>query len=119
MLEDTTEKGRQPSAVALGSAQAFDTWWVTVLWKAESSGRSVVGEFVKGAHEWPAPSKICYRRTGLRIYGAAGFSHPAVQCVWENRATSAAMERKEARKRKKGKHETWRTCIFGNIFKRC
>lgn len=72
-----------------------------MLWKAESSGCSVVGEFVKEAYEWPALFQICYRRTGLRIYDAAGFSHSAVQCVQEHRGTSAAMERTE--KEKKGK----------------
>lgn len=61
------------------TAQAFDTWWVRVLWKAGPSGCSIAGEFVKGAYGWPASSQMCYRRTGLRIYGAAGFSHSAVQ----------------------------------------
>lgn len=36
----------------------------------------------------------------MKMYGAAGFSYPAVQCMSEHRGTSAAMESGKAKKEK-------------------
>lgn len=58
----------------------------------------------------------------MKIYGAAGFSHPADQCMSEHRETPAAMESGKAKNRKKNikcrKISKYRkNTFFGGIFK--